>query len=55
MTMATASARPLVSVIMPCWNAAPFVREAIESALSQTYTPLEVIVVDDGRPTAAAR
>ena len=38
----------LVSVIIPCYNAEPFVAEAIESALSQTYGEIEVLVVDDG-------
>jgi glycosyltransferase involved in cell wall biosynthesis len=37
-----------VSVIIPTYNAADFVREAIDSALAQTCTDLEVIVVDDG-------
>ena len=37
-----------VSVIIPCYNYARYVREAIDSALGQTYAPLEVIVVDDG-------
>jgi glycosyltransferase involved in cell wall biosynthesis len=39
---------PLVSVIIPCHNAAPWVAAAIESALGQTWRPLEVIVIDDG-------
>jgi glycosyltransferase involved in cell wall biosynthesis len=39
--------RPLVSVLMPTYNAAPFVAESIESALAQTYEPLELLVVDD--------
>ncbi|WP_088892291.1 glycosyltransferase family 2 protein [Leptolyngbya ohadii] len=39
---------PLVSVIIPCFNAEPYVAEAIESALNQTYPNVEVIVVDDG-------
>jgi glycosyltransferase involved in cell wall biosynthesis len=39
---------PLVSVLMPAYNQAPFVRQAIESALAQTVRELEVIVVDDG-------
>lgn len=40
--------RPLVSVCMPCYNAARFVGAAIESVLAQTYSPIELIVVNDG-------
>jgi glycosyltransferase involved in cell wall biosynthesis len=39
---------PTISVVIPAYNAAPYVSRAIESALAQTYPPLEVIVVDDG-------
>jgi glycosyltransferase involved in cell wall biosynthesis len=38
----------LVSVIIPAFNAERFIIEAIESALGQTYRPIEIIVVDDG-------
>ncbi len=41
-------AAPLVSVIMPCYNAAPYVAEAVASALGQSHGAVEVIVVDDG-------
>ncbi len=37
-----------VSVVIPAYNYARFLKEAISSALAQPYSPLEVIVVDDG-------
>jgi glycosyltransferase involved in cell wall biosynthesis len=39
---------PLVSVVIPCYNTQRWVREAVQSCLDQTYSPIEVIVVDDG-------
>jgi glycosyltransferase involved in cell wall biosynthesis len=41
-------AAPLVSVIVPAYDGERFVAEAVESILGQTYSPLELIVVDDG-------
>ena len=40
--------RPLVSIVIPSFNYAHYLAGAIESALGQTYQPVEVIVVDDG-------
>jgi glycosyltransferase involved in cell wall biosynthesis len=39
---------PLVSVVIPCYNSARFLSEAIESVLLQTYSRIEIILVDDG-------
>ena len=43
-----------ISVIMPCFNAAPFVHEAVHSALGQSYGDVELIVVDDGSTDGSA-
>ena len=39
---------PALSIVMPVYNAAPYIREAVESLLVQTYADFELIVVDDG-------
>jgi glycosyltransferase involved in cell wall biosynthesis len=39
---------PLVSVVIPSYNAARYVRAAIDSVLQQSFTDFEVLVVDDG-------
>lgn len=38
---------PLISVIIPCHNAAPWLRSCLLSCLSQTHRPIEVILVND--------
>jgi glycosyltransferase involved in cell wall biosynthesis len=45
---------PLVSVIIPVWNGERHLAQAIRSALAQDWSPLEVIVVDDGSTDASA-
>lgn len=40
--------QPLVSVILPCYNAMPFLPMALDSIIHQTYTNLEIICINDG-------
>ena len=42
------NATPLISVIVPVYNAEDYLRYCIDSILQQSYTNLEVILVDDG-------
>ncbi len=44
----------MISVIIPAYNVAGFVREAVDSALAQTFRDIEVIVVDDGSTDGSA-
>ncbi|HSC21064.1 MAG TPA: glycosyltransferase [Solirubrobacterales bacterium] len=44
----TGASPPAVAVVIPCFNQAHYLAEAIESVLSQTLSPAEVVVVDDG-------
>ena len=41
-------ALPLVSVLLPVYNAGPYLADALESILRQDYERLEVIAIDDG-------
>ena len=47
-------AEPSISVMIGVYNAAQYLGEAIESALTQTLRPLEVVVVDDGSTDESA-
>lgn len=39
---------PLVSIVIPVYNGANYMREAIDSALAQTYKNIEIIIINDG-------
>lgn len=39
---------PLVSVIMPAYNASNYIQEAINSVIAQTYSNWELVIIDDG-------
>jgi glycosyltransferase involved in cell wall biosynthesis len=46
--LATADKRPLATIVIVNYNYARYIAAAIDSALEQSYAPLEVIVIDDG-------
>jgi len=52
------SVKPLVSILIPAFNAQEFIADTLRSAMAQTWEPKEIIVVDDGstdRTLAIAR
>ena len=45
---------PLVSVVMPVYNSAPYIEEAVASILNQTFTDFELLLFNDGSTDASA-
>lgn len=48
------NAETSVSVVMPCYNGADYLAQALESALAQTHRPDQIIIVDDGSKDGSA-
>jgi len=48
------TASPLVSVIVPAYDVAEYIGEALNSVLAQSFTDYEIIVINDGSPDTAA-
>ena len=43
-----------ISAVIPAYNAEPFLRRSIDSAMAQTFKPLEIIIIDDGSTDGTA-
>ena len=46
---------PLISIVIPVYNGALYIKETIESILVQKYNPIEIIVIDDGSTDDTAK
>ena len=44
---------PMISIIVPVYNVEGYLDRCIKSIVSQTFTELEIILVDDGSPDAS--
>lgn len=44
-----------VSVIVPIYNVEPYLKRAVDSIIDQTYSRLEIILVDDGSPDSCGK
>ena len=42
--------KPLVSVIIPVYNVEKYLNKCVDSIINQTYSNLEIILIDDGSP-----
>lgn len=47
--------KPVISVLMPAYNAAAYIREAIDSILNQTFTNFEFVIINDGSTDATEK
>src|SRR5574337_314358 len=46
--MSSSTQPPLISIVLPTYNGAAYLRESLDSCLNQSFQDLELIVVDDG-------
>ncbi|MDB5540763.1 MAG: glycosyltransferase [Devosia sp.] len=51
----TAGLRPIVTVVIPCLNASEYVAAAVESCVGQSYSNLEIVLVDNGSTDGSLR
>lgn len=49
-----ATNQPLISIIVPIYNAQAYVTECVQSLISQTYENIEILLIDDGSTDASA-
>ena len=47
--------KPLVSIIIPVFNVEAYIRKSVQSVIDQTYTNLEIILIDDGSTDDSGR